>query len=177
MIGFQVPLDTARLLSEIDVPGQRTAPDHQHITVIHLGKDVAMPTIIQAIEATFRVVETIRPFTLQTSRLTCFPKNEDGVPIICPIESQELHTLQKRLCAALDRDGVEYSRKYPEYKPHTTLSYAEQTVPDQEIQPLEWGAHELVLWAGDPGNRKMVVHFPFSLKNRLIAKYRESVIS
>jgi hypothetical protein len=98
------------------------------------------------------------------------------VPVICRIESDPLHNLQQNLKASLQAAGVEFEDKFPEYKPHVTLAWADDNIEDKRIPIVEWGAHELVLWGGDDGDRKLIITFPFSLKvaslpKRVLARY------
>ena len=171
-IGFKVPHETARLLSEIEVPGERENPGHFHITMFIFGDETPIGELSKAIEAAYKVACTVRPFTVRVSRVSCFPGNPSGVPIICPVESPELHQLWEDLKQAFDEAGVDYSKKYPVYKPHVTLSYAKEPIQGIEIPTVEWGAHELVLWGGDSGDRRLIVNLPFSLKDRVASRYR-----
>lgn len=165
-LGLSVPHETSRLFSEIEVNGDKTPIGSFHVTMIYVGKDVPIDVLAEAIKAAFVVTSETKPFTVRTSRVTCFPKNEDGVPIICRVESDALHELRGRLVASFLKNGVAFNNKYPIYKPHVTLSYAEEEVEEFTIPTLEWGAHELVLWGGDEGDRKLIVKFPFSLANK-----------
>lgn len=164
MVGLRVPHETARLLSEVEVPGQREALSSLHITLLFLGDNVPIEVLAQALVATFNVTSRTRPFTVRTSTLTCFPKGDnEGVPVICRVDSDPLHELQGRLKTSYETMGVPFSKKHPTYKPHVTLSYSEEEVEEQRIPTVEWGAHELVLWGGDDGDRRLVMTFPFSL--------------
>lgn len=171
-IGFSVPQPTARVLSEIDVPGEKTAPDHMHITVVNLGKQLPMETLSRAMEVAYSVASQVRPFTVRVDRVTTFPKNDDGVPIICRVESETLQEIWRRLCSTLDEMGIEYSKKFPVFNPHVTLSFSPDAIPDRDIPPVEWGAHELVLWGGDHGSERLIVHLPFSLRDRVASRFR-----
>ncbi len=165
-LAIQVPQDTARIFQDIDVPGDKGKVGKHHITLCYLGKDVPIAMLTKAIEATFKVVSSTRPFTVSVSKVTTFPVGDDGVPVICPIDSEELHALRARLVDRFVEDGVEYNNKYPIYKPHVTLSYAEEAIPDRQIPTLTWGAHEVILWGGDSGDSRLVVQFPMSLSLR-----------
>jgi 2'-5' RNA ligase len=165
MIGFRVPAETARVLSEIDVPGKLEDVAHYHVTLMVLGKDLPISTIALATIAAYEVAANTRPFTIQTSRISSFPSDED-VPIIARCESNALHDLWVQLCESLDVHGIDYNKKFPEYKPHVTLSYAKEGIEDIRIPTLEWGAHELILWGGDEGDRRILVAMPFSLMSR-----------
>jgi hypothetical protein len=78
--------------------------------------------------------------------------------------------LQARLLAAYDTAGIKYENKFPEYKPHVTLAWAEDNIEEHRIPTVEWGAHEMVLWGGDEGDRRVIVTFPFSLKTAAMSK-------
>jgi len=175
-LGLQVPAPTSRLFSEIEVDGDKTALGTYHVTMIYMGKDVPMEVLSEAIKATFEVTSKTRPFSVKTNKVTTFPKNDDGVPIIARVESEALHDLRAKLVESFQANGVDFNNKYPDYKPHVTLSYAEDSISDFEIPTVEWGAHELVLWGGDDGDRKLVVTFPFSLDadktaNKVLGRY------
>lgn len=170
IVAFALNSDTSRILSEIQVPGERES--QKHVTLLFLGDDVPVERLAKAMEAAYQVAATTRPFTLRTDTVTCFPKNPGGVPIICKIESEELHALHDRLKAAFDEAGIEYSKKWPDFKPHVTLAYADEEIEDISIPPMEWGAHELIIWGGNSGDQRVIIHIPFSLKNRTASVVR-----
>lgn len=161
-LGLKVPPETARLLSEIECDGKKEAPSSYHITLLFLGSEVPIETLAKALVTTYNITSQTRPFTVSTNRVCCFPKNEDGVPVICRVDSDPLYDLQAQLAKAYDDAGIEYSKKY-EYKAHLTLAYGETEIEEKRIPKLEWGAHEIVLWGGDTGDNRVVMHFPFSL--------------
>ena len=166
-IGLKCPHEVGRLLHAVEVPGTKVPIDSYHVTLLYLGKDVPIEMIGKAIVAAAEVAAASMPFRCTLTHAMCFPKNEDGVPVICPVTSPELHDLNTTLKAAFDAAGVEYSKRYPEYKPHLTLSYAEETMEDQDFGPLEWSAYEMVLWGGDAGDDRLATNFPFAMPVRV----------
>ncbi len=168
-IGLQVPHEAARLLSEVDISsyGEPEAAETFHITMLYLGKNVPIETIAKVIPAIYRITAKTRPFTVSTSHVTTFPSGPDGVPIICPVESNILHILRGAILLSCDEAGVEYKDNYPKYQPHVTRGYSKDPgisgLVNLEFPVVEWGAHELVLWGGDSGDNRVVVTFPFSL--------------
>jgi RNA 2',3'-cyclic 3'-phosphodiesterase len=167
-IGLKLPHETARLLSDIDVPGQKESTDHFHITMLHLGDEIPIETLAEAVVTTHKITSNTRPFTISTSRVTCFSPSPEGIyPIICRVDSDEIHALWKSLCKAFDKAGIEYSKKWPEFKPHVTLAFAPEEIEERRIPTVEWGAHELVLWGGDEGDKRLVVTFPFSIDAKI----------
>jgi 2'-5' RNA ligase len=166
-IGIKLPQETGRLLNGIDVPGQKEAPGGMHITMIYLGNDVPMDVLSEIIRVTLDIAEKTQPFTVRTNRVTCFPKGEDGVPVICRVESDPLHVLRAKLCGAFDQEGLDYDKKFPDYKPHVTLSYASELIEERRIPTVEWGAHELMLWGGNSGDGRLTVTFPLSINAKM----------
>lgn len=166
-LGIRVPLEIARRLSGISVPGQKEAPGRMHITILDLGDDVPVDQIATATNAIFNVLKGCKPIPVETSLVSCFDSGEGGgYPIICRVESSELHKLREQLKIALDEAGVAYSKKYPEYVPHVTLAYSKEKVTDQLMDPVGWTVAELVLWGGDNGDDKLTVTFPLSLGSK-----------
>lgn len=167
-IGIKCPPETARILSEINVGDSvdKEPPSSFHTTMIYLGKEVPIGKIAQSIPIVFSVVSQTKPFTLATSRATTFPPNpDDGVPVIALIDSNELHDFRQALCDAFDKAKFAYNKKYPTYQPHVTLGYSQDPLTHADIQfpTVEWGAHELSLWGGDDGDKRLIVTFPLSV--------------
>jgi 2'-5' RNA ligase len=168
---LQVPAETARVLHEIPVPGTKDQGD-PHITVMYLGKDVPIERISSMLPVIYDVTSRTLPFSVATSHISNFPPNDDdGVPVIAKINSPALHRFRDALCAAFDEAELPYDKKFPEYKPHTTLAYSPdpETTVDQDIPEISWGAHELVLWGSDRGTGRLVVKFPLSLPMAKVA--------
>ena len=171
ILGIHCPRDVARIFSQIETIGEREPLGHQHITLLHLGDDVPIEQLAKAIVAVFGVTSKTKPFTVQTNRVTAFPPHpEHGtVPIICPIVSPALHDLQARLKSALDNVKVEYSKTFPIYQPHVTLSYVKDPLvhadhtADKDIPPLEWGVADVVLWGGNDGDQRFSANFPLTI--------------
>jgi 2'-5' RNA ligase len=169
-LGIKVPHEITRLLSGIDIPGDKVSRDEMHITLLYVGKQTPIEHLVRVIMAAFRVTSQTQPFAVETRQVTSFsPNPDDGVPIIARIESPPLHDLRNALCRAFDAEKVEYSKKYPDYKPHVTLGYSQddavfsEMVADKDIPVVEWGVGEIVLWGGDSGDEKLTVTFPLSM--------------
>lgn len=161
-LGIAVPNETARLLSGIPVPGRKESRDRLHITMLFLGSTLPIGTVQKATGVLHGVMTSAKPFTVKTEKVTCFPKGEDGVPIICKIESPELMALRAEVAAAFDAAGIEFSKKFA-YSPHVTLAYADDPIKDTTLPTVEWGVHEVVLWGGDDGDSSISVTFPMTL--------------
>lgn len=165
-IGIRIPHDVGRMFSAIETPGKKVPIDEFHATLLYLGKNIPLETIGRAVIAVAEVAEATRPFRLVVETRSSFPKNDDGVPVICPVISEELHELNARLKGSLDAHGVDYSKKFPEFKPHVTLAYSNEEVADEAFGPLEWSAYEMVMWGGDEGDERMSATFPFAFPKK-----------
>jgi len=170
MIGLKMPPETERYLASIEVPGEPQDFGHAHVTLCYLGDDVPLEQVLKAAEACFKVAETITPIKCMIQRTKCFPPSDKGIvpivcPIECPVESNGLQELKKVVDAALDEMGVDYSKKWPEYNPHTTLAYATETCPEILFDPIEWTAFELFVWGGDDRDSRIVITVPFHFKS------------
>lgn len=158
----RLPADVSRVLSTIEVPGTPEPPGFMHVTLEYFGPNIPIEEIAKVTVATFEVTQETRPFSMRTSKVTCF-NNPEECPVICAVDSPPLHELHDRLRASFDRHGVEYSKKWPDYKPHVTLSYAKEPIEDREIPSIEWGCHELLLCGGDEADQRISVNFPLTL--------------
>lgn len=162
-IMLEVPSDVARVLGEIDVPGEREKSP-AHVTLVYFEKDANVDDVGAAISVIYEVAKNTVPFSIFTRKVTCFPEGEDGVPVIAAVESKDLHTFRNRLCEALDTANIPYSKKFPVFKPHVTLAYAPtKTKLSFAIPQVSWGVHEFVIWGADKGAGELVVKFPLSL--------------
>jgi 2'-5' RNA ligase len=165
-LGLKVPNEVSRLLSQIKVPGDPESRSDLHVTAIYFGSNVPIENISQAIVVAYEVASRTKPIQLSVGKVTCFPEGDDGVPIIGEVESPELHAFQKDLCTSMDAAKINYSKKFPEYKPHVCLSYAEKPINSFQVGPFEWSAYEMVLWGGDSGDDKIFITLPFSMPGK-----------
>lgn len=162
MIGLRVPHEIARLLQTVEVPGEKVDSGSYHLTLFYLGDGVEIDQLTRAVGALFNVVQKTAPFTVRLDKVDSFPGNEDGVPIICPVNAAPLTALRDQLAEALDEAGVEYSKRWPTFQGHVTLSYADKA-HQASLPPIEWGVTEVVLWGGDQGDDRMTATFPLSM--------------
>ena len=172
MIAVKVPTETSRLISKISeaLPGDSQAASEMHVTIIHLGDDVPISQLAKVMEACHTVTSKISPFVMTVDSIDSFePGDNGGVPVILPVQSQELHELEQKLKQEFDSAGISYSNKYPEFKPHVTLSY----VPGMKAvgplpAPISWGAFEMMIYGADSGDGRVLVTLPFGLPNMQI---------
>lgn len=162
-IGLKIPHECARLLGSIEVPGEKIPLDQMHVTVVYIGDNTPITTIAKAIAATYRVTSNRTPFTMKVNKIKSFPNNAgDGYPIIARVMCPELHEFHTCITEALDKSGIDYSKRYPEYKPHVTLAYSKEPIGTISLEnPIEWAAHEATLWGGDSGDDRVSATFPF----------------
>lgn len=168
LLCLKLPQDTARLLSEIKVPGRKVPMDEKHVTLLYLGKDLDIEAVLLAIQTTYQVVASWAPFLMTTRWVTTFDKQPEKTeyPVIARVESEDLHELQAALKDAFEEEGVPHSDKWPDYKPHVTLSYSKSQPEDFTIPPVQWACTEITLWGGDEGDNSLSCRFPLSIMGK-----------
>jgi 2'-5' RNA ligase len=167
LLSIQVPYEIARVLGRVLVPGTPESRETYHITLLYLGKDIPIDVVSQALVVAYRVAEITRPIPLAISEVSSFQKGDDGVPIICPVNSPELHQLWEALCSAFDEAKVSYSKKFPIYKPHITLAYDDIDFDGpMSIEPIDWVSYEMTLWSGNSGDEAVSITIPFSFPSK-----------
>lgn len=167
MIAIRIPQETARLLEKMAkcIPGNSQAASDMHVTVLYLGDDVPIDVIAKAMTACHAVTSTTAPFTMSVDRIDSFEPGTNGTPVIMPVTSNELQTLHQNLKAELDRQGVFYDKKWPEFKPHVTLSYVDGMKGSGYLpKPLSWGVFELTVYGANKGEGVSAV-LPFELSS------------
>jgi 2'-5' RNA ligase len=175
LLSLQVPHEVSRALKGVQVPGTPESSESHHVTLLYLGKDIPIDDVSKALVVAYRVAEITKPIPLAIERVSSFPEGDDGVPIIGLVDSPELHQLWEALGSAFDRDGVEYSKKFPIYKPHVTLAYNPSRLEsDLQVGPFEWVAYEMTLWSGNSGDDAVTIKIPFSFPSKS-ALYRKLV--
>jgi len=164
-IGIRVPHETARLLHEIDVPGEKEDSAQLHITLLYLGKNVPIKDFAKAMVATYEVTEKTCPFWVKSTSVACFPVDYGNpYPIIAPVQSPQLFQLHKYLKRSFDKSGIEYNKQFKLYRPHITLSFNDVAIKKTKIEPIEWPIQELVLWGGEDGDNRVFTTFPLEIK-------------
>ncbi len=162
-LGIRVPHETARLLAQIDVPGEKTATSEMHITLLHFQKEWPITELAKSLEATYEVVSKFHPFLAKINKVSSFPKNPEGkIPIIGKVESSELMKLRKKLAENFDDENIDFSKTHKDFKPHITLAYSEEEPDKEKFHTVEFVVSEIVLWGGDHGDDRIFVTFPLA---------------
>lgn len=153
-ISFMVPPEAAVELAKLYPEGDLTAPEDMHVTLAFLSRGTPPSQVLRAIAACHVVASTSAPVLMHAALLTSFPPNpehREGIPVIVRMVSDALFSFRARLVAELDKFGVEYSKKFPEYKPHVTLSHShssERPTP-RKVGPVSWTSSQLMVWGGE----------------------------
>lgn len=162
-LGIRVPHETARLLAQIDVPGEKTATSEMHITLLHFQSEWPISELAKSLEATYEVVSKFHPFLAKINKVSSFSKNPEGkIPVIGKVESTELMKLRKKLAENFDDENIDFSKTHKDFKPHVTLAYSEEEPDKEKFHAVEFVVSEIVLWGGDHGDDRIFVTFPLA---------------
>lgn len=164
-LGIRVPAEVGRLITGLEVPGEKESPSEYHITILCFDDNWPVSAISKALETTYDVVSKFKPFKVCAKNISHFPKREDNpIPIIAPIKSEDLQDLQdlhKKLAKAFDADKIDFKKSFKDFKPHITLAYSKDEHDDFKIDPaIEFIVNEIVLWGGDHGDDRIFITFP-----------------
>jgi len=152
MIGLKVPHSISNHLAKVPCEGKKSEPEEMHITICHLGNDDGIEKLLKTIHICHEFCRYIKPFQVGTCLRTSFEDNGEGFPIIMRILSPVLHELRSDLCNVLDKLNIEYSKKYPIFEPHVTVSYSAVRLPDLQINPCIWSASHITVFGGNSKN-------------------------
>ena len=161
MVSVPVPREVSRLFTTLEIDGNRTPSDH--ITILNLGDALLMETIVKTIPFIYNITSNMDPFLVTAKRITTFPSGENGYPIIAPVEAPQLHELHNKLKRVFKRNNINYSDKYPKYKPHVTLGYHNKKINKIKLPKTQWQVNEIALYCGDQQDERIYVSFPLSL--------------
>jgi 2'-5' RNA ligase len=164
-LGIQVPHETGRLLSKLDVSGEKSSIDEMHITLLYFQDEWPISKVSEAMEVAYEIISKTHPFSVKMEKVTHFPINkhdQDKYPVITRVESKELHKLRESLAKKFDKEGIEFSKLHPDFKPHITLSYCEEKPDHVDFHPIEFTVSEVVLWGGDHGDDRIFITFPLA---------------
>ena len=161
-LGIRVPSDVGRLIAGLDVPGEKESPSEYHITILCFEDQWPISEVSKALEATYDVISKIVPFKVKASKVSHFPPREGKpIPIIAPIDSDELHELREKLGKEFDKQEIKFNKTFKDFKPHITLAYSEDEHDDYKIKPaIEFVVNEVILWGGDHGDDSIFITFP-----------------
>lgn len=170
-LGIPIKIETARLFSKIDVPGIKESLSDLHVTILCFEDDWEITELSKALEATYDVISDIKPFTIKTKKITCFPKRgKDPCAIIAKIESDDLQDLNKKLKKEFDKRNIEYLKTFKDYKPHITLSYSDKEIDSFTIDPIEISVPEINLLGGNKGENDIFISFPLKCPQKKNAR-------
>lgn len=163
MIAIKIPEKIADRLSREAVPGKKCPPEEMHLTLFYF-KELKFEEALKVIACMHEVLKKSSSIKINLKKIVSFPSNEDGTPVIVPIISDDLIRLREKLAKKLDEEGLEYSKKYPEFKPHVTLSYSTKDVEERKLlSPFTFKVDEVILYAGKDMDSNMIVTIPFQI--------------
>jgi 2'-5' RNA ligase len=160
-LGLYVPerpqLELHGVTWQRNLPGEWEDPEFYHVTMLNFGDAMPIEEVLRAGQIAYDIAERFEPFKCTIRRVISFDKGAKGYPVVGEVDASQLHRLHTELKNGFDAAGVEYSKKWPTFRPHVTLSYSPVEVRPFDIDPVEWDANVLNVFGGDgPGDRVVV---------------------
>jgi RNA 2',3'-cyclic 3'-phosphodiesterase len=136
----------ARHLAARRMDGMPVEASRLHLTLFHLGDYTELPPglVTQATEALSRL--EAEPFTIRFDQIGSFNnRSSHGDFVLTSSDGNDvLRTLHQQLALHLNAAALNSYTK-GSFTPHMTLAYNRPAVPFQQIEPVIWPAHEVVL--------------------------------
>lgn len=147
---------TQDALQATEVPGAKLYPYEYHITLVHLGDNYPVLDFLKAVEVASKVTEKTSSFTAELGMISYFPPKRGNYPIVCPVESIELQTLQAAIVSAFEEAGIPFVTSFQLFRPHVTLSYS-LTKPPLPSPMKPWDnlyidVRKVSFWPNDVGD-------------------------
>ncbi len=166
IVALEVPRGVCQYLTRLNVPGERTPMEEMHVTIVQIDEEMTPVQVATITGAVREACVALPVFQAMVDHVTCFPGNDNGVPVICPVVSDGLHALHDVIVEALDARGIAFSKRFPEYKPHTTLAWSHESLePMSLVRPITWTAAQVAMWPTRNGAFQSV---QFDLRRRRV---------
>lgn len=157
IIAIKVPKKEANYLYDIDTPGEKVSAEDKHITVLYFdgeGPEVAKKVLDCLAE--FPVY--MDSISIESGEVDVFSEGDDGVPVFAKVESQELNKFREALIDILDANGIEYSKKFKDFKPHITLSYSPEKIDGFPLdKKIEFSVSKYCYWDKNNGVQNEII--------------------
>lgn len=162
LLGIEVPVDICQHLQKVKVPGSRDLSDH--LTMFYFEDKLSPKRIAKICEVLSDTIKDTKPFNCTIKQISSFPAGKDGVPIKGDVTSKKLVFLREEIAKALDKNKISFSKKFPDFNPHVTLSYHSGNFDKIKINPITWTVTNLVIWGGSSEERGIDVKIPLGQK-------------
>jgi 2'-5' RNA ligase len=173
LVAFAIPKGVGRkLMPKPEVPGKLEDLEHYHVTLAYIDEASSPTDMAALLEAVAKLTERSAPIPAVVEEVSNFKKGDDGYPIVCHVKSEPLHQFQRELLKVLDGAGIEYSKKWPEYRPHITLSYAQEPY-EAKIDEVALSLDSVVILSDFYENLPVEVYLPLrnDVAKRVAARY------
>lgn len=121
--------------------GKPLRVERLHVTLHSLGDSFEKPPV-SLIDAVKSAVSGVAqpPIDLTFDRAMSFVKSNAFV--LCGDGNEDVKLFVQKLGRALKGAAL---HSHPSLKPHMTMLYDKHPIPEQQIEPIRWKAHEFVL--------------------------------
>jgi RNA 2',3'-cyclic 3'-phosphodiesterase len=146
--GYAARFETfaARHMAARGMEGRPVEASRLHVTLFHLGDYTELPPGLADQAAGALAQLACEPFTIRFDQIGSFGHRQaHGDFVLSSSDGNEaLHAMHKQLAAHLRAAALGAHAK-GSFTPHMTLAYNKPATPFQQIEPVLWPAHEVVL--------------------------------
>jgi 2'-5' RNA ligase len=170
LISLKLPMQLATLLQRLDV-GLETPPyfpesvAHMHVSLAYFEQEPGPDEVAHMFHCISELNHRTQPIQFEVTGLSSFPGNPvKGRPILAKVKSERLYQYRKDLVHMFDKEHIAYSKKFPEFKAHITLGWAQvDKFEDRTLKsPLAATAQDVEVWLGSDYNNGKTLILPFA---------------
>lgn len=147
-----------RLREQHALKGRLFEAGRLHVTLHFFGR---FPTLDDAfVQALCRAADEVRatPFSLRFDSVGSFRRSSNAPLVMRTAEDPSgVKALHRQLAAALARHGFG-DRLEHRFVPHLTLLYDDRSLPEHEVDPIEWTVNSFQLVHSETGQGHRMLH-------------------
>ena len=169
-----IPSNISSILQSIPLSGKIVRPDpSDHATLFYFEQEIDLDYALKIIPIVQKVTTKVKPFIINFSKFSSFPSGKYGTPIICPIKSSELIKLRSEIKNAFEDNDIEFSNKFPQFKPHVTLGYYEEE-HSGKFNEVAFPCNKIIFELNSDNKEKEILKVEFPFGNTV--KYSEALL-
>jgi RNA 2',3'-cyclic 3'-phosphodiesterase len=151
-VAMQIAHVSQQLRNEYDLTGKSLSNDRLHVTLHHVGDYAGgLPSgLVETVQEVAANIEMVA-FDVTFDRAMSFAGSPRNKPFVLRGNERNdgglaaLIAFQKAFYLAMCRAGLQGPRSNAKFAPHVTLMYDSQGVPEYDVEPIRWTAHDFVL--------------------------------
>ena len=169
-----IPSNISEILQSIPLSGKIVRADpSDHCTLMYFEDDMDLDYALKIIPIVANITSKTKPFIINFSKFSSFPSGKYGTPIVCILKSPELIKLRTEIKNAFEDNDIDFSNKFPSFKPHITLGYYEEE-HSGKFNEVAFPVNKIIFELNSDNKEKETLKVEFPFGNTI--KYSEALL-